>query len=480
VTDAGRSVAPPDTVVLLSAGIDIGSATTQMIVSRLTMKRMGRAHSSRYVVAAREAVFQSEVIFTPFLDGLTIDSAKLTNVIKGWLEVAASYGAIDSGVVLLTGEAVRQHNAEAIASRMSHLAGDFVCAAAGDMYEARMAAMGSGAVRRSLEIGRVLNIDIGGGTTKLSVVETGEIIESSVVRIGSRGIVTDVDGTVIQMDVSGHLACDALDLPVAVGTHVSAETLRAVADWMIARVDEHIFGIPTPDPAPTLRLMPPLNAATGIDGVVFSSGVAEYIHKRTDERFDDLGIWLAEAVDWHVNHGRWTWKPLPISSPLRATAVGISQYTVEVSGDTIFIGRSVDLPIRNRLVVVVDLTGVDGARFPESMARAAEGTGIDSVDGGVAWKLIHHTGRGYTQVAEFSMALGSALVELDGGSSVVLLSEDLAMTVGKLIADELDIKEAIVILDGISANAAFLDVGTFREDSSTVPIVLKSLSFNPL
>ena len=194
MTYAGGSVVAPDTVVLLSAGIDIGSATTQMLVSRLTMKRMGRAHSSRYVVAEREVVFQSDVIFTPYLDGSTIDSRKLTDVIKGWLEVAASYGEIDSGVVLLTGEAVRQHNAEAIASRMSHLAGDFVCAAAGDMYEARMAAMGSGAVRRSLEIGRVLNIDIGGGTTKLPAVETGEILESSVVSIGSGGAVADAPG----------------------------------------------------------------------------------------------------------------------------------------------------------------------------------------------------------------------------------------------------------------------------------------------
>lgn len=477
--DARGSVEAPDTVVLLSAGIDIGSATTQMLVSRLTMKRMGRAHSSRYVVASREAVFQSEVIFTPYLNELTIDSRRLTDVIKGWLEMAASYGPIDSGVVLLTGEAVRRHNAEAIANRVSHLAGDFVCASAGDMYEAHMAAMGSGAVRSSLTLGRVLNIDIGGGTTKMSVVQAGEIIESSVVRIGSRGIVTDGNGTVTRMEISGQLACEALNLSVAVGTRVSDETLGAVADWMIARVDEHIFGIPTPDPAAPLRLMPPLNDAKDIDAVVFSSGVAEYIHKRTDEHFDDLGMWLAEAVDRHINHGRWTWTSLPISSPLRATAVGISQYTVEVSGDTIFVGRSVDLPIRNRHVVVVDLTGVEGARFSESMATATDGTGIESIDGGVAWKIIHHSGRGYTQVAEFARALGAALVKLDAGSSVVILSEDLAMTVGRLIADELDIKEAIVILDGVAADAAFIDVGTYREDSSTVPIVLKSLSFNP-
>ena len=124
---------PPDTIVLLSAGSDIGTATSQMLVSRIVLKRLGRAHSSRYIVDSREAVFDSPVVFTPYLDDVTIDSDALTGTIAGWLVAAAPEGAIESGVVLLTGEAVRRKNAEAIASRIGHLAGDFVCAAAGDL-----------------------------------------------------------------------------------------------------------------------------------------------------------------------------------------------------------------------------------------------------------------------------------------------------------------------------------------------------------
>ena len=114
MSDAGDTYLPPDTIVLLNAGIDIGTATSQMLVSRLVLKRLGRAHSSRYIVVSRETVFDSPVVFTPYVDTLTIDSAKLIATITEWLDDAAHVGAIESGVVLLTGEAVRRTNAEAI------------------------------------------------------------------------------------------------------------------------------------------------------------------------------------------------------------------------------------------------------------------------------------------------------------------------------------------------------------------------------
>lgn len=114
------------------------------------------------------------------------------------------------------------------------------------------------------------------------------------------------------------------------------------------------------------------------------------------------------------------------------------------------------------------------------MAEAAATTGLESVKAGVVWKLEHRIGRRYQDVAAFARALGAGLVEHDDGPSVVILAEDLAMTVGRLISDEMGIKAAIVVLDGVVADADFLDVGRQHEDSSTVPIVLKSFVFEEL
>ena len=85
---------------------------------------------------------------------------------------ASSPGDIDTGVVILTGEALRRENAEGIAGILAEQGGEFVCATAGHHMEAMLAAYGSGAARASYDLGkRLLNIDIGGGTTKLAIVE---------------------------------------------------------------------------------------------------------------------------------------------------------------------------------------------------------------------------------------------------------------------------------------------------------------------
>ena len=196
------------------------------------------------------------------------------------------------------------------------------------------------------------NIDIGGGTTKLSVIENGTILESSVVRVGSRGVVTDESRTVTRVEVSGARAGEALELPIHVGSEVSEPTLQGGGrpGWLHEsmnrssdspnRTRRHRFGSRARCRAsPTLRLWSSLrespNTFTG----------------RTTTDYNDLGRWLAASVDEQVRNGKWTWETLPVERPLRATAVGISQYTVEVSGDTVFVGDDVPLPIRNRRVV---------------------------------------------------------------------------------------------------------------------------------
>src|SRR6201999_4099824 len=47
-----------DFVSLMTVGIDIGSSGTQVIFSRVNMRRMGEALTSRYYVVSRETLFQ--------------------------------------------------------------------------------------------------------------------------------------------------------------------------------------------------------------------------------------------------------------------------------------------------------------------------------------------------------------------------------------------------------------------------------------
>jgi ethanolamine utilization protein EutA len=54
-----------DHVTLVTVGIDIGSAGTQVIFSRINLRRYGEDLTSRYYVVSRETLFQSPVALTP-------------------------------------------------------------------------------------------------------------------------------------------------------------------------------------------------------------------------------------------------------------------------------------------------------------------------------------------------------------------------------------------------------------------------------
>src|SRR5262249_56896363 len=116
----------------------------------------------------RETLFQSEVALTPYRSEELIDDAELGAIIdRAFADAGLHPDDIDAGVVILTGEALRRENAAAIAGLLAEQRGEFVCPSAGHHMEAMLAAYGSGAARVSADTAkRLLNIDIGGGTTK--------------------------------------------------------------------------------------------------------------------------------------------------------------------------------------------------------------------------------------------------------------------------------------------------------------------------
>src|SRR5581483_8631176 len=142
-TNQRRSLVDEDEIVLTSVGIDIGSSTSHLAFSRLVLERA----DSRYVVAERKLLFESEILLTPYRDEDTIDTEKLDAFFNDQYRLAhLNFADIDTGALILTGTAVRRRNARAIGQLFSEAAGKFVSVSAGDEMEAVMAAYGSGAV----------------------------------------------------------------------------------------------------------------------------------------------------------------------------------------------------------------------------------------------------------------------------------------------------------------------------------------------
>ena len=202
-----------DNVTLHSVGVDIGSSGTQVAFSRLQLRRRGEDLTSRYIVVSRETLFESEVALTPYTDDLQIDAEKLGRMLDtAYADAGRRPEDVDTGVVILTGEALRRRNAERIASVIAERAGDLVCATAGHHMEAMLAAYGSGAVLASHESGtRILNVDIGGGTTKLALIDDGRVLATAAFHVGGRLIAVDGD-TVSRIEPGGRRHAAAVGL----------------------------------------------------------------------------------------------------------------------------------------------------------------------------------------------------------------------------------------------------------------------------
>src|SRR5262249_61086113 len=107
------------------------------------LQRPSPALSSRFVVVERKILWQSPILLTPYRPDYTIDVDDLAGFIGACYAYAGvEREKVDSGAVILTGEALKRRNARAIADLFSEEAGKFVCASAGHHMECQMAAHG--------------------------------------------------------------------------------------------------------------------------------------------------------------------------------------------------------------------------------------------------------------------------------------------------------------------------------------------------
>ena len=367
--DEVEEVWNPDLMELTSIGIDIGSSTSHLMFSRLYLQRRSLQLSSCFEVVEREILYRSPILLTPYQDPETIDTDELARFIaQSYTEADIDAAHIDTGAVICTGEAVRKKNAEAITRLFSSQAGKFVCATAGPNLEAVLAAHGSGAMARSQDK-VVLNLDMGGGTTKLAIAGGGAILETAAINVGARLVAWDKDGRITRIEDAGRKVARAAGFDIALG-QVLDERQKAAMVEVLADILFMFLQRRSLSPLGEELLVTPAPTYQGeIAQVFFSGGVSEYVYGRESQDYGDMGPLLGEAARKRVAS---LGLPLGDSAErIRATVIGASQYTIQVSSSTIFLSREDILPIRDLLVVTPHLR--DGEFNPDGVARAIEG-----------------------------------------------------------------------------------------------------------
>jgi ethanolamine utilization protein EutA len=474
-----------DHVTLTSVGIDIGSSGTQVIFSRIHLRRLGEDLSSRYFVVSRETLFQSGVALTPYRSEEHIDEVKLGDIIDDAYTAAGIHpDSIDTGAVILTGEALRRENAKAIADIIAEKGGDFVCATAGHHMEAMLAAYGSGAATLSSGEGkRILNIDIGGGTTKLGLVEKGKVIATAAVHIGGRLQVVE-HGKIVRLDPAGKHHAKRAGFAWNRGDTIALADMEKVADGMADALVAAVTARPMPHDIEHLYLTDPIAELGRIDGIMFSGGVSEYVYQREERDFGDMGPRLGRAIRERIAQGAFPWPVLPAGECIRATALGASEYSVQLSGNTSYISApGVLLPRRNLQVLLPPFVceeTIDSQKLAAAIRSHMTAFDVDP-DREIALALRWTGMPSYERLAAFAEGIKRGLAERVARKQplFIMLDGDVAQTLGHILRDELHVESEMLVIDGVVLwDFDYIDLGRIRMPSYTVPVTIKSLVFS--
>jgi ethanolamine utilization protein EutA len=471
---------------LLTVGVDVGSATSQVNISKLEMMQV----NDRYVVSRREVVYESDILLTPYLSETMIDSGKLMTFLDAQYALAGvAVDDIDAGTILLTGLALARQNSRRIADIFARHGGKFITVSAGDFLEARLACKGAGVEELSSRLPEAItHIDIGGGTTKYCYVSDGHAMWTAAINVGSRIILIDeATSMVTRIEPPGRAVCEHLGIALSEGDYLDAERLTIIVEYLAGQILSNAGLREEATCDRYLQRTPPLFSSSAdwpVRTVTFSGGVSEYLYGHEFRGFGDLGRPLANAVMRRVrDSGVACLEP---AKGIRATVVGASQYSVQLTGATVHASDETMLPLTNVPVVAPDLP-LDGDELDEQSIRSCLSKELvartpashsDAVAIAVKWKGEPK----YERIDTLARALAStADLGIPGTRESPLIAvcdRDIAGVLGVRIVDHTDGNISVLTLDSVEVEEFdFIDIGNFVAGTGALPVVVKSLLF---
>jgi len=304
------------------------------------------------------------------------------------------------------------------------------------------------------------------------------------VHIGGRLQVVDGD-TIVRLDPAGKFHARQAGFEWKRGDGVGPAALDKLADSMADLLVAALMQRPMPQAVAHLFLTDPIHELGRIDGIMFSGGVGEYVYGREDRDFGDMGRRLGRAIRCRVDNGALPWPLLPAGECIRATALGASEYSVQLSGNTSYISKPGELLPRRNLQVLqpsyVCGEVVDAANLAKAIR--AHFTAFDLVEGEgeVALALRWQGAPSYERISAFAEGIrhGLATTIERRRPIYLMLDGDIAQTLGAILREELLVESEILAIDGVVLrDFDYIDLGRIRMPSFTVPVTIKSLLFS--
>lgn len=462
-----------------SVGIDIGTTTTQVIFSCLELvNRAPASQVPRYEFSRREITYESPVVFTPIDHTGHIRQVELAAFIDGQYQAAGLTRAqVESGAIIVTGETSKAENARGTVMTLAESLGDFVVATAGPHLESIIAGHGSGAAEYSRsQSARVMNIDIGGGTSNYVVFDCGRVSDTACLNVGGHLVETDRQGLVSFIHEPAKRILAELDL----GNALDRSALERLAERMAALVVEVIEGAPSPL-AGQLLMTDSLRRGHHLDALFISGGVGECLYHPVSDlfAFGDLGPLLAAALRRHPGFAA-----MPLQEPrqtLRATVIGAGAHTLSLSGSTIWLNYG-QLPLRNIPVIQPGLgeaEGDDPATLAAAWELSARRLDLDPARALYALALPADLPVTYRSVVHCAEALAGFAQRHPNGQHplIVIARQDFGKALGMELQPRLAGRELAVIDEVVTRDGDYVDIGKSYFGGEIVPLTVKSLAF---
>ncbi len=474
--------------IITSVGIDIGTSTTQLIFSKLTIENQ----SSEYVlprieIVDTEIIYRSKIYFTPLRSLTEIDAEAVKKIVRDEYAAARMQpDMVTSGAVIITGETARKANANEVLNALSEMAGDFVVATAGPDLESVLSARGAGIDVMSKEDRTVYaNADIGGGTTNCAIYDFGQLKGVNCLDVGGR-LVKIENGRISYIYTKIKKLAEDNGIHINVGDTADVISLRKVCALMANLIAEGLgLGeapapqwIYTNDGKGFPASVPPIKCLT------FSGGVAEAYYSRNSIgndvfRFGDIGVLLADAIKECPY-----FKKVRIVKPLetiRATVVGAGVHTTSISGSTISYADG-QLPIKN--IPVLKIAEQDEESFEKITESIRSQIALFKPDGNLEQIAVSFGGWKFRKFAELqnlaeAVTKGAEEVISSPYPLILVVENDIGKALGHALNVLLKHSKAVICIDGIRTRSGdYIDIGEPVFGGHVLPIVIKTLVFN--
>ena len=472
---------------ILSVGIDIGTSTTQLVFSRISMENMsGYFCVPRICIVDKEVIYKSKVHITPLVNSVLIDGEAIRQIVAEEFRLAGfTPKDVDTGAVIITGESARKENAAAVLDKLGGFAGEFVVSTAGPDLESIIAGKGSGAYQYTLDNNcTAVNLDIGGGTTNIVFFDNGEIVSKGCLDIGGRLIRLRKDMTVEHISPAAQMIANDVGVRIVVGQRTHLSDLEKITDRMADLLAQALYIKPQ---EPLLRKIQTSGSSLldlqgkRINSICFSGGVADCIGSKAADNipYGDIGVLLGRSIARGA---------LMMSIPtiagtetIRATVVGAGTYTTTISGSTITYAKEL-FPMKN--VPALKLSWQEQEQClsgqHEPLLQKIRWFLQQSESERLILALPGASNPEYKELKTLAYSLCKAANDaLPAGAPVlIVLEQDIGKALGILMEKELSGRRRVACIDGIKVEQGdYVDLGRPMLNGLVIPVVVKTLLF---